>query len=175
MAGAAPPTRLSWQLGTAVEIFPETPRVTSIVLELPQWSGHLAGQHVDVRLRDPSGSHLQRSYWIASAPADGDLVLTVGHRDDGEVSRYLAKGLRVGDQVELRGPLLVSPDRGLASLQDLSQARHRVPSRIAPRARRSGIAVAHQLTIHPRSPSGRHEAHGGSWPRERSGRGCRPP
>jgi ferredoxin-NADP reductase len=105
LAGAAPPKRVSWQPGTAVEIFAETARVTSIVLELPEWSGHVAGQYVDVRLRDPSGSHLQHSYWIASAPADGSLVITFEHRDDGELSRHLANGLRVGDQVELRGPL----------------------------------------------------------------------
>ena len=77
----------------------------SIVLELPAWPGHRAGQHVDVRLTAEDGYQAQRSYSIASAPEDGNLVLTVERLDDGEVSPYLADELRAGDQLELRGPI----------------------------------------------------------------------
>lgn len=87
------------------ELVPETPRTTSIVLELPNWPGHLAGQHVDVRLTKEDGNQAQRSYSIASAPEDGYVVLTVERIPDGEVSPFLAGELRTGDQLALRGPI----------------------------------------------------------------------
>jgi ferredoxin-NADP reductase len=96
---------LNWQLGTVVELREETERVTSIVLRLPEWAGHRAGQHVDVRLTAEDGYQAQRSYSIASAPDDDDLVLTVERIEDGEVSSYLVGELRAGDELELRGPI----------------------------------------------------------------------
>jgi len=87
------------------ELIEETPRVRSIVLDLPDWTGHRAGQHVDVRLTAEDGYQAQRSYSIASAPEDDSLVLTVERLDDGEVSPYLADELRPGDELELRGPI----------------------------------------------------------------------
>jgi ferredoxin-NADP reductase len=87
------------------EVLEETYRVRSIVLEPPQWPGHLAGQHVDVRLTAEDRYQAQRSYSIASAPEDGYLVLTVERLEDGEVSRYLVDELRPGDELELRGPI----------------------------------------------------------------------
>ena len=77
----------------------------SIVLGCPSWPGHLAGQHVDVRLTAEDGYQAQRSYSIASAPEDDQLVLTVERLEDGEVSPYLVDELRPGDQLELRGPI----------------------------------------------------------------------
>jgi ferredoxin-NADP reductase len=88
-----------------VELLDETPRVRSIVLDPPEWGGHLAGQHVDVRLTAEDGYQAQRSYSIASAPEDEHLVLTVERLDDGEVSPYLVDELRPGDELELRGPI----------------------------------------------------------------------
>jgi ferredoxin-NADP reductase len=105
MARAALPGRLSWQLGTVLELIRETARATSIVLELPGWPGHRAGQHVDVRLTAEDGYQAQRSYSIASGPEDGSLTLTVERLDDGEVSPYLVGELRPGDELELRGPI----------------------------------------------------------------------
>ena len=99
------PRRLLWRLGEVVEVVPETPRTKSIVLEVPGWEGHRAGQHVDVRLTAPDGYQAQRSYSIASAPEDGRLVLTVDRLDDGEVSPYLTDELMAGDRLELRGPI----------------------------------------------------------------------
>jgi ferredoxin-NADP reductase len=97
--------RLIWQLGRVIELVDETPRCRSIVLELPAWTGHRAGQHVDVRLTAEDGYQAQRSYSIASAPDDGQLVLTVERLEDGEVSPYLVDELRPGDALELRGPI----------------------------------------------------------------------
>jgi ferredoxin-NADP reductase len=88
-----------------VELVTETARTRSIALKLPDWPGHRAGQHVDVRLTAEDGYQAQRSYSIASSPEDRNLVLTVERLDDGEVSPYLVDELRVGDQLELRGPV----------------------------------------------------------------------
>ena len=74
-------------------------------LDVPDWRGHRAGQHVDVRLTAEDGYSAQRSYSIASAPGSEQLELTVVRIDDGEVSPYLATDLDVGDQIELRGPI----------------------------------------------------------------------
>jgi ferredoxin-NADP reductase len=84
---------------------PETPRVRTLVLDVADWPGHRAGQHVDVRLTADDGYQAQRSYSIASAPGEPQLALTVERIDDGEVSPYLAGEAGVGDQFELRGPI----------------------------------------------------------------------
>ena len=105
MARAAVLGRLTWRLGTVLELVDETPRARSIVLEVPEWPGHRAGQHVDVRLTAEDGYQAQRSYSIASAPEDDELVLTVERLEDGEVSSYLVDELRPGDSLELRGPV----------------------------------------------------------------------
>ena len=88
-----------------VELVPETARAKSIVLDLPTWPGHRAGQHVDIRLTAEDGYQAQRSYSIASAPEDDLLALTVERLDDGEVSPYLTDVLEPGDELELRGPI----------------------------------------------------------------------
>lgn len=97
--------RLSWQVAPVVSLIAETSQVRSIVLDPPDWNGHRAGQHVDIRLTAEDGYQAQRSYSIASAPEDEHLVLTVERLDDGEVSPYLVDELQVGDVVELRGPV----------------------------------------------------------------------
>jgi ferredoxin-NADP reductase len=96
---------LIWQLGDVAELVEETPRVKTIELDLPDWPGHKAGQHVDVRLTAEDGYQAQRSYSIASAPEDERLAITVERLDEGEVSPYLAEELMVGDKLELRGPI----------------------------------------------------------------------
>ena len=105
MARAAVLGRLSWQLATVSALIDETPDVRSIELDPPAWPGHRAGQHVDVRLTAEDGYQAQRSYSIASAPEDEQLVLTVERLDDGEVSPYLVGELRPGDKLEIRGPV----------------------------------------------------------------------
>jgi ferredoxin-NADP reductase len=88
-----------------VEVAAENARTKSIVLDAHEWPGHLPGQHVDVRLTAEDGYQAQRSYSIASAPQDGELVVTVERLDDGEVSPYLTDVLEPGDDLELRGPI----------------------------------------------------------------------
>ncbi|WP_406054113.1 ferredoxin reductase [Kribbella sp. NBC_00889] len=105
MERAALLRRLTWQTGTVIATTIETPRVKTIALAVPDWPGHRAGQHVDVRLTAPDGYQTQRSYSIASAPGDDYLSLTVERLDDGEVSPYLVDELREGDELEFRGPI----------------------------------------------------------------------
>jgi ferredoxin-NADP reductase len=105
MARATVLGRLTWQLGEVAELIQETPRVSSLVLEVPEWPGHLAGQHVDVRLTAEDGYQAQRSYSIASPPEDPRVILTVERLEDGEVSPYLVGEVRAGDMIELRGPI----------------------------------------------------------------------
>ncbi|MCI0574442.1 MAG: FAD-binding oxidoreductase, partial [Myxococcaceae bacterium] len=96
---------LRWTLARVVQNAPEADGAHTLTLEVPGWGGHLAGQHVDVRLTAEDGYQAQRSYSIASAPEDARVVLTVERLDDGEVSPYLTDELRVGDRLELRGPI----------------------------------------------------------------------
>ncbi|TMF53217.1 MAG: oxidoreductase [Chloroflexi bacterium] len=149
MARAALLGRLSWQFGELVELVHETPRVSSLYFNIPMWPGHLAGQHVDVRLTAEDGYQAERSYSIASPPEARWVALTVERLDDGEVSPYLVGELKVGDKVELRGPigghfvwragddrplLLVAGGSGvvplMAMLRHRATAPHKAPARL---------------------------------------------
>jgi ferredoxin-NADP reductase len=105
VAGTAVLGRLTWLLAEVAELRPETPRVTSLVLDVPGWTGHRPGQHVDVRLTAEDGYQAQRSYSIATPADDERIVLTVERLEDGEVSPFLTEELRPGDRFELRGPI----------------------------------------------------------------------
>ncbi len=105
MERAALPGRLSWQLGEIVALRQETAQAKSLTLSVPQWPGHRAGQHVDVRLTAEDGYQAERSYSIASPPEESEVTLTVERIADGEVSPYLSDELRIGDLLELRGPI----------------------------------------------------------------------
>ena len=97
--------RILWRLAEVIEVVAETPRTKSLLLEVPGWEGHKAGQHVDVRLTAEDGYQAQRSYSIASAPEDERLTITVDRLEDGEVSPYLTEVLMAGDKLEFRGPI----------------------------------------------------------------------
>src|SRR5439155_1126747 len=100
-----PRAPLTWRVATVHGLEPETPSATTLIFDVPDWPGHLAGQHVDVRLTAEDGYQAERSYSIASAPEDSHLALTVERIDDGEVSPYLTDELHAGDELELRGPI----------------------------------------------------------------------
>jgi ferredoxin-NADP reductase len=99
------PEALSWRPATIAGLVDETPRVRTLSLEVPGWSGHRAGQHVDVRLTAEDGYQAARSYSIASAPQNARLELTIERLEDGEVSSYLVGDAQEGDQFEVRGPI----------------------------------------------------------------------
>jgi len=104
MAGTAVRGRLSWQTATVGPVTDETAKVRTLRLEVPDWPGHRAGQHVDIRLTADDGYQAERAYSIASAPGE-PLAITVERLDDGEVSPYLTEEARTGDQLEVRGPI----------------------------------------------------------------------
>jgi ferredoxin-NADP reductase len=136
--GRLTPHRITWRVATVREVLVEGPRARTLVLDVPEWPGHRAGQHVDVRLTAEDGYQAQRSYSIASAPELDALELTVELVDDGEVSPYFVEEVRAGDVFEVRGPigghfswtvrdggplLLVAGGSGLVPL--MSMLRHR--------------------------------------------------
>jgi ferredoxin-NADP reductase len=144
---AAGARRLAWRQAEVVEKIAETPRTTTLVLDVPDWPGHLAGQHVDIRLTADDGYQAQRSYSIASPPEVPRLALTVERLEGGEVSPWLVDEARPGDRFELRGPiggyfawsvtaggplLLVAGGSGIAPL--MAMLRHRAASGEAGRA-----------------------------------------
>jgi ferredoxin-NADP reductase len=96
--------RLTWLEATVAETVVESPRVRTLLLDAEGWTGHRAGQHLDVRLTAEDGYRAERSYSIASAPGE-PLAITVERLDDGEVSPYLVDEARAGDQMEVRGPI----------------------------------------------------------------------
>jgi len=104
MAGTAVRGRLTWQTATVHSLVDETASVRTISLSVPDWAGHRAGQHLDIRLTAEDGYRAERSYSIASAPGE-PVAITVERLDDGEVSPYLTEELRAGDEIELRGPI----------------------------------------------------------------------
>jgi ferredoxin-NADP reductase len=104
VARAAVRGRLTWQIAKVADLVDETARVRTLVLDVPDWPGHAAGQHLDVRLTAEDGYRAERSYSIASAPGE-PVAITVERLDDGEVSPYLTEELRGGDALELRGPV----------------------------------------------------------------------
>ncbi|MFG2310500.1 ferredoxin reductase [Streptomyces sp. NPDC048566] len=97
--------RLRWRAATLTGRHRQTPAASTLVLDVPGWPGHLAGQHVDVRLTAADGYSTQRSYSIASAPGAERVELTVQRVADGEVSPYLVDAFGIGDAVEVRGPV----------------------------------------------------------------------
>jgi ferredoxin-NADP reductase len=148
--------RLVWRTATVRDVVTETPHARTLALEVPEWPGHRAGQHVDVRLTADDGYQAQRSYSISSAPELDTVEITVELVEDGEVSPYLVEEIRPGDQLEVRGPigghftwavddggplLLVAGGSGLAPL--MAMLRHRA-------ARGSDVAV--HLLVSARGP-----------------------
>jgi ferredoxin-NADP reductase len=144
-----------WRDATVVAVHEETPRAKTFRLRLADPSGHLAGQHYVVRLTAPDGYTASRSYSVASPPdGSNELDLTVERLDDGEVSTFLHDEVRVGDELEVRGPIggwfvwrgdepavLVGGGSGLVPL--MAMLRH---------ARRLGRQDLVRLVVSVRSP-----------------------
>lgn len=174
MARAAVLGRLTWRVVTVVEIREENEAARTLVLEVPDWPGHLAGQHVDVRLTAQDGYVAQRSYSIASAPAGSLVELTIQRVVDGEVSSYLVDGAVVGDTFEIRGPvggyftwkpaeatpvLLVAGGSGVVPLMSMIRVRaaegSRVPFRLIYSVRDPGsLLYAAELVRRAREDKG---------------------
>ena len=96
---------MTWRVALVAGLHDETDTARTLALDVAEWSGHLAGQHVDVRLTAPDGYTAVRPYSIASASGASRVELTVEIDPDGEVSPYLAREVSVGEELEIRGPL----------------------------------------------------------------------
>jgi ferredoxin-NADP reductase len=140
---------IDWQIGTIKAIKPETYRVKTLTLALPNWQKHQPGQHYDIRLTAEDGYEAQRSYSIASEPErEEEIDLTVEKIEGGEVSPYLHDVLVLGDQIELRGPIggyfvwgdnqegslmLIAGGSGIVPL--MAMIRHRTASKLSVQTR----------------------------------------
>jgi ferredoxin-NADP reductase len=137
--------RLDWRVATVAGIREETATARTLLLDVPGWPGHLAGQHVDVRLTAEDGYQAERSYSLADATGGERLELTVQRIADGEVSPYLAEVLAPGQPFELRGPiggwfvwrpaatepvLLVAGGSGIVPLRAMLRGRRAAGSRV---------------------------------------------
>ena len=150
---------LRWLLATVSQLHEETAGVKTITFDAPGWRGHLAGQHVDIRLTAEDGYVAQRSYSLASpAGPDPRIQLTVERVDDGEVSPFLLDELRVGDSIELRGPIggyftwspgtagplmLIAGGSGIAPLMSMLRTRAPASSRAPARLLYSSRSERH--------------------------------
>ena len=106
MEGTTVLGRVIWRTATVVGLRDETVTARTIALAVRDWPGHIAGQHVDVRLTAADGYSAVRSYSIASAPSsDGRIEISVERLPNGEVSPYLTQQIMVGDQLDVRGPI----------------------------------------------------------------------
>lgn len=133
------------------DIREESVAARSLVLDVPEWPGHFAGQHVDVRLTAPDGYAAQRSYSLASAAvaaagyAASEVEIMVQRIPRGEVSPWLCDVAQVGDQIEVRGPvggyfvwdpsrtepvLLLAGGSGVAPLMAMIRTRREAGSRV---------------------------------------------
>jgi ferredoxin-NADP reductase len=151
--------RLPWLAATALETRQETASVKTIVFDVPGWRGHQPGQHVDIRLTAEDGYVAQRSYSIASPGGGGSQIeLTVDRIEGGEVSPFLIDELRVGDAIELRGPIggyftwspgrpeplmLVAGGSGIVPLMSILRTRAAAPDTAPARLLYSSRTAAH--------------------------------
>jgi len=156
MAGTAVRGRLTWQTATVGAVTDETPGVRTLSLQVPDWAGHRAGQHLDIRLTADDGYRAERSYSIASAPGE-PVAITVERLDDGEVSPYLTQDVQPGDEIDIRGPiggyfvweatsaaplLLLAGGSGVVPLRAMLRHRSRVGSSVPVRLLYSARSLA---------------------------------
>jgi ferredoxin-NADP reductase len=145
MARAAISGRLTWRVATLIEARDETATARTLALAVPGWPGHLPGQHVDLRLTAEDGYKAERSYSLAHTVQGDRIELTVQRLIDGEVSPYLTDTFKVGDPIEVRGPvggwfvwratdtapvLLIAGGSGVVPLMAMVRARGAIASRV---------------------------------------------
>ncbi|MBO3746822.1 ferredoxin reductase [Streptosporangiaceae bacterium NEAU-GS5] len=154
-----PRGRLEWRIAELIQVKDETPTARTLLFDVPGWPGHLAGQHVDVRLTADDGYSTQRSY---SLSAPDRVELTVQKVADGEVSPYLTEVLETGDKLELRGPVggwFVWRPTGKAPVTLIAGGSGIVPLMAMIRARReAGGATPFKLIYSARAPDERYYA-----------------
>jgi ferredoxin-NADP reductase len=156
MARAAVLGRLTWREASVVAVREETATARTLELAVPGWPGHLAGQHVDIRLTAEDGYTAVRSYSLAADPVGDRIEVTVEQVEDGEVSPYLAGEVMVGDRMEVRGPIggwFVWRPEQAEPVQLIAGGSGIVPLMAMIRARAiAGVAVPFRLLYSVRTP-----------------------
>jgi len=96
----------AWRPFRVASVVVESATVRSYVLEPTDGAGiagHLAGQHLPIRVHLPGESApLIRTYTLSVAPSDG--VYRISVKREGRVSSYLHEQVRVGDLIDTRKP-----------------------------------------------------------------------
>jgi ferredoxin-NADP reductase len=144
MAGTTVFGGIAWHVATVVERRDESKTARTLVLDVPGWPGHDAGQHVDVRLTADDGYTAVRSYSLANPRQGNRLEVTVEELSDGEVSPYLVHTIAPGDRLEVLGPIggwfvwrpgslepvqLIAGGSGIVPLMAMIRARAQAESR----------------------------------------------
>lgn len=144
MEGTTVHGRLSWHVAKLVERRKETATAGTLVFDVADWPGHVAGQHIDVRLRAADGYTAVRTYSIANAPDGTRVELTIELLPNGEVSPYLVQTIAAGSSVEILGPIggwfvwrpeqiepvqLIAGGSGIVPLMAMIRARRQAGSR----------------------------------------------
>jgi ferredoxin-NADP reductase len=136
-----------WAPARVASVEPATATARVLRLHVPGWAGNLPGQHLDLRLTAEDGYQAVRSYSIASFGPGEIVELAVDEVPDGEVSPYLVRDVRPGDEVEVKGPLggyfvwhdddpspvqLIAGGSGIVPLLAMARARAAAPASTAP-------------------------------------------
>lgn len=93
-----------WLGATLIGTRRQSRHARTLIFRVPGWIPHLPGQHVEVRLTAPDGYTARRRYSIAEPYALDRMAITVDIRPHGEVSPYLVQAMKLGDEVDVRGP-----------------------------------------------------------------------
>jgi ferredoxin-NADP reductase len=97
-----------WQDARLIDIIEETPDAVTLRLRLVDSADFLPGQYYNVRLSVPGRTGpVQRAYSVGSSPVPETSTIDIGVREvpGGLISPQLVRGLSVGDQVQVRGPV----------------------------------------------------------------------
>ncbi len=150
----------AWLPASVVTVEPATDSGRLIRLQVPGWPGSEPGQHLDLRLTADDGYQAVRSYSISSFGPGESIEIGVDEFPDGEVSPYLVRDARPGDQLEVRGPIgryfvwspaqpepvqLIAGGSGIVPLVSIVRAHHasasRAPFRLLHSVRTSADAM----------------------------------
>ena len=99
------PVRAAWHTGTVTTAAGRDAAARRIVLDVPTWPGNDAGQHLDVRLTAPDGYQATRSYSLASSGPGTSSSWWWPRSRTARCRRSSSTTCRVGDAVEIHGPL----------------------------------------------------------------------
>ena len=98
---------MDWKLGKVQNIIKITSRVKVFrISPYIKTKKLIPGQHYDIRLTSEEGYQAQRSYSVSSSPMNSNIIeFTICKSEEGEVSEYLHEKVKIGDKIEIKGPI----------------------------------------------------------------------